>query len=55
MLLTQLTVDWLLTELIVELVSQSLSSIQPLLGGVYHNLADEVNQERVSFGEDLNK
>lgn len=44
-----------LSQLIVEVMRQSFSSVESLLGRVDHDLGKEVQKERVSFGENLHQ
>jgi hypothetical protein len=54
-LLANLAVGLLLTKIIEKLVGECFCSIEALLWRVDHNLADKVQKERVSFGEDLDR
>ena len=50
----QLSIDMLLTKLIEVFVRKGFGSIEALLGRVNHELGDEVEEESIRFGENLN-
>ena len=54
-LLLKSQTHWLLSQLIKKFMSQRLGSVESVFGGVYHDLSQEVEKERVSFGENLNR
>lgn len=43
----------LLPQLVEKLMSQRLSSVESVLGRIYHDLGQEVQEERIGFGENL--
>lgn len=54
-LLADLTIHLLLSEVIVELVGERFSSIESLLWRINHDLANKIEQQRVGFGKNLYK
>lgn len=54
-LLLDLLAHLLLPQLVEELVGQGLRRVESLLWSVYHELREQVQQQRVGFREDLGK